>query len=293
MKRVTGREMRNLIYAITAMTLALVMGVIAYFVVDVVATTNENIEENKKLVIDKSVMALKDVGNRVSNVSSDPGFLQMLNQEWLQEILGGDIEALYRLVLTFAMGVNPLEYAGVVADGRVVDSRSSSGLELDPAELPTRPPEGGFPILESFGGREGVFVSVFYPIDLSAFGMDPFDLNMVIDRTEEMREVEEFFTNQRDDLILRMSAVAGVAVVLSLLITTLGLRYFTRRYVMDPLQKLNRMAEDIADGTFEGAVEVDKDSAYAALQGLLRSGQLILKRMYGEGADPEGTGSGG
>lgn len=290
MKRIAGREMRDLIYAVTAMTLALVLGVIAYFMVDVIMTTNENIEENKKLVVNKSVMALKDVGDAVSGVSTDPGFIQILNQEWLQEILGNDSEALYRLVLTFAMGVNPLEYAGVLAEGRLVDFRTSPGVELDPSQLPSRPAEGEFVIMENLGDRKGVFVSVFYPIDLGAFGFETFDLNMVIDRTEEMREVEGFFTTQRDDLILRMAVVAGAALLLSLLITTIGLRHFTRKYVMDPLERLNRMAEEIADGTFDGAVEVDRNSAYAALQGLLRSGQLMLARMYGEGADPEETG---
>jgi nitrate/nitrite-specific signal transduction histidine kinase len=76
-----------------------------------------------------------------------------------------------------------------------------------------------------------------------------------------------------------MSIVAGVAILLILLISTFGLRYFTNKYVMEPVNELNHMAESIADGTFEGDVVVDEDSAYAALQGVLRSGQLILRRM--------------
>jgi nitrate/nitrite-specific signal transduction histidine kinase len=120
---------------------------------------------------------------------------------------------------------------------------------------------------------------VFYPIDLGNYGFDEFYVNIIVDRTEDMREIEEYFVDQRNDLILRMSIVSGIAVLLTLLLTTIGLRYFTRKYVMDPLEELNRMAEEIADGTFEGAVEVDADSAYAALQGLLRSGQLILRKM--------------
>ncbi len=76
-----------------------------------------------------------------------------------------------------------------------------------------------------------------------------------------------------------MSIASIIAILLTLLITTFGLRYFTGKYVTEPIDELNRMAEQVADGTFEGEVEVDPGSAYAALQGLLRSGQLILRKM--------------
>lgn len=76
-----------------------------------------------------------------------------------------------------------------------------------------------------------------------------------------------------------MSIAAIIAIILTLLLTTLGLRYFTNKYVARPIEELNRAAEEIAEGTFDGELEVDKDSAYAALQGLLRSGQKVLQKM--------------
>jgi uncharacterized protein YneF (UPF0154 family) len=282
MKRISGKEMRKLIYAITAMTLALIIGVIAYFMIDIVVTTNHNIEDNKQMVVEKSVMTLQDVGDAVGSLSTKTEFLQLFNKELLQSILMGNMEGLYDLTLTLAAGFNNLEYAGVVVDGEVVDYQTAKGVEVDIGELPTESPEGNYTILDEFGGKEGVYVSFFYPIELSAYGFETFYLNMVVDRTEEMQEIEGYFTDQRNDLIVRMSIVSVIAILLSLLLTTIGLRYFTRKYVMDPLEQLNRMAEEIADGTFEGIVEVDEDSAYAALQGLLRSGQLIVERMYPE-----------
>ena len=117
-------------------------------------------------------------------------------------------------------------------------------------------------------------------MDLSIIGMDePMYLNMIVDRTQEIAGIEAYFTDQRNDMILRMSIVSIVAIIITLLLTTLGLRYFTRKYVVDPIEELNHTAEEIADGTFKGEVKVDEDSAYAALQGLLRSGQKVLSRM--------------
>lgn len=122
-------------------------------------------------------------------------------------------------------------------------------------------------------------MAISYPLDPSNYGFGEFHVNMIVDRTQEMQEVEDYFVSQRNDLILRMSIASVIAIILTLLITTFGLRYFTGKYVTDPIDRLNRMAEEIAGGTFAGEVEADEGSAYAALQGLLRSGQLILRRM--------------
>ena len=108
---------------------------------------------------------------------------------------------------------------------------------------------------------------------------------MIVDRSEELAVVTDYFEEQRNDLILRMSIVSVIAIVLSLLLTTLGLRYFTRKYVVNPIEELNRTAEEIADGTYQGEVKVDENSAYSALQGLLHSGQKVLSRMDQEMQD--------
>jgi len=279
MKRVTGREMRKLILAVTLMTLVLVLGVIAYFMIDVILTTNNNIEKNKQMVLDKTVVTIKNLGTHTGQISSNTQFLGMLNQDLLNQILQGEAEPLYELVTQLATVANELEYVGIIKDGEVVAYLTPSGLDVDPSELPTMPSEEDYVVLDSLAGKEGYFVSVFYSIDLSSIGLGEFYVNDIVDRTAEMQEIDDYFVSQRNDLVVRMSIAAGIAILLTLLVTTFGLRYFTAKYVMEPVEKLNRMAEEIADGVYEGEVEVDKDSAYAALQGLLRSGQIILHKM--------------
>jgi hypothetical protein len=278
MKRVRGKEMRRLVIAVTAMTLALVIGVTAYFMVDIILTTNDNIEENKQMTLEKTVLSLEEIGEHVTSLSTDPGFLGMLAEDFITDVMSGNVDRLYDMVATFAVAVNPLEYAAVVVDGEVVDYRNGKGVEVEPTDV-RMPSAGSYEVISDLGGCEGCFVSMAYPIDLSTYGFDEFYLNMIIDRTAEMQEIEDYFVAQRSELITRMSIVAGVAILLILLISTFGLRYFTNKYVMEPVNELNHMAESIADGTFEGDVVVDEDSAYAALQGVLRSGQLILRRM--------------
>lgn len=279
MRHKAGKEMRKLMLALSASTLVLVLAIIAYFMVDVILTTNKNIERNKELVIEQSVLALTEIGENISGMTEDPRIISIFNQELINEIISGNWEVFYDFIGEFASSFYPVEYVGVIRDGELVSFETAPGFDLQAGEVPTQPSREDYEILDKLGDKEGFFISVFYPIDLSSVGLGEFQVNMITDRTSELAEVEGYFKDQRNDLIVRLSIASIFAVLLSLLITTIGLRYFTRKYVVRPIEKLNRTAERIADGTYKGEVEVDEDSAYAALQGLLRSGQKVLRRM--------------
>ncbi|MEW6553798.1 MAG: hypothetical protein AB1384_05890 [Actinomycetota bacterium] len=281
MKRKTGKEMRALMVAVSATTLVLVVAVIAYFMIDIIATTNQNIEENKQKVIDQSVQSLTEIGENINALMTDPGTLQLFNQDIVNELITTrNWDVVYDMVSTIGLGFYPIEYIGTIRDGELVAYAAKPGEDIEPSALPTEVPEGDFETLDDLGGADGFFVSAFFPLDLDIVGIDEtIYVNMIVDRTRELAEIEAYFTDQRNDMILRMSIVSVFAIIISLLLTTFGLRYFTRKYVVNPIEELNRTAEEIADGSFTGEVEVDEDSAYAALQGLLRSGQKVLSRM--------------
>jgi len=279
MKKKSGREMRSLMLAVSLTTLLLVLAVIAYFMVDIIVTTNNNIEHNKQLVIDQSVLALTEIGENIGGMTGNTRMIAMFNQGLMDDVLSGNWETFYTLIGDLGINFYPIEYIGVIRDGEVVAYKTDRNLEVDASEMPTQKSQAAYETLDKLGDKEGFFVSVFYPIDLSIVGLDTFYVNMIVDRTDELAAVDMYFTDQRNDLILRLSIASVIAIMLTMLLTTIGLRYFTRKYVVDPIEELNRTAEKIADGTFEGEVVVDKESAYAALQGLLQSGQKVLSRM--------------
>lgn len=281
MGRKSGKEMRQLALAVSLSVLVLLLAIVAYFMVDVIVTTNGNIENNKERTIEESVRLLYDMSSRMDMTKIGPEALQLFNPQITQQIMGGDFDAMYDYALRVVMLFYPVIYAGVIADGRLMAYDAYSGLTVDPAQLPVTPPQGEYETFSRLGDREGFFVSVFVPINLSAMGLKNIYINLVVDRTKELSQIETYFKDQRNDLILRLSIAAAIAIILSLLLTTLGLRFFTRKYVVKPIEELNRTAEEIAEGTFEGEVEVDEGSAYAALQGLLRSGQKVL-RQFGD-----------
>ena len=82
--------------------------------------------------------------------------------------------------------------------------------------------------------------------------------------------------------LLRLGIVSLVSLVIFALLSTLGLRFLVGKFVMEPINELNEEAEGIIAGTFEGEVPYDRDSTFAPIQGLLRSGQKVLKNMDDE-----------
>lgn len=281
MKKQTGKEMRKLMLAVSLTTLFLVVAVIAYFMVNIIFTTNNNIEHNKEKMLEQSAHSLTEISENINSLVINPSTLGLFNQDLVEKIIKDqDWDLIYDMIADIALGFYPIEYIGVVRGGELVAYGAKSGVDIDPDDMPTKPAPGDYETLDSLGGKKGFYVSAFFPVDMGIVGIEEtFYANMILDRTQELAEIEEYFEKQRDDLILRLSIAAAVAILLTLLLTTIGLRYFTRKYVVDPIEKLNRTAEEIAEGTFEGEVVVDKDSAYAALQGLLSSGQKVIRRM--------------
>ncbi len=142
MKRLTGREMKRLVFAVTVMILALVIAVIAYFMTDVIVTTDRNIEKNKQMVLDKTVMTIRDMGTHTGSISTNAKFLGMLNQDMLDRVLQGEALPLYELVVQLAAMSNPLEYVGVIVDGEVATYLTPTGEDIDLGEIPGVPAEG-------------------------------------------------------------------------------------------------------------------------------------------------------
>lgn len=274
--------MRRLLWAISLLVLLLVLAIISYFMTDITITYNRNIVDNREKVIQESVRGLQDMNSlMVLSSGISPELMEVFNKDLLKEMMGGDLDALYRAGVVVGINMYPIDYVGFIADGKLMKYGTRKGVSVDPTELSTTPPEGDYQVLDRLGGSEGFFISVFMPVDLSILGLEEGSIyvNMIVDCSEEMKGIETYFRDQRNSLLARLFIAAAVAIIASLLVTTFGLRYFTRNYVLDPIEKINRQAREIMEGTFRGEVEVEERSAYAPLQGLLRSGQKVLARM--------------
>jgi hypothetical protein len=282
MKREVGKEMKRLILWGTVVTLSLFAVVIGYFMVDVAVTTSRNIEKNKQLAIDQSVLTLQEMARNISNMNTNATVISNLNQEVLGKIAKGQTELLLPLMTDLAIAYYPVDYVSETQNGEVLYYRTPDGAAIDTSTLPAVPASGTYTTLDRLGDQEGFFVSVYYPINIPIPGYENVVSNFVVDRTVEVKQIETYFNQQRNSQLLRLGIVALISFLLFGLLTTLGQRYMVGRFVMRPIDQLNAEAEGIITGTFDGEVKVDQESSFAPIQGLLRSGQKVLRRLDAE-----------
>jgi len=288
MKKKHGSEMSKLIWSFTIPVLLLVAIIVGFYLIEGIVRADNNAKHTKQLLVDQTVQSYKRLGENFQNVNFNPELIKAFNQDFLQAFFQGDAGPTYDLILNISVLASPAEYVGLVKDSSIYDYSVKSGVTIDPKQLLTSPPPGDYKILSSFGNVKGTLVYAFYPIDLSKVGLGPkIYMSSVFDLTKQVKEIDSYFRDQRNDTIIILVITGIVALVLFALLSTFWLRYLINKYIRKPVENLNTMAREIAAGTFEGEVVVDQGSDFAALQGLLKSGQLVL-RKHNEKMDDEG-----
>ena len=135
-------------------------------------------------------------------------------------------------------------------------------------------------VLTSFNGKDGYFISVYSPLTMP--GMQNAFFNFVIDRTEQVQALEQTYSDEKSSLILQQVAVGLVAIAIALVLSLIGVRVLTRRFITGPIEEMTRASHEIMEGTFAGEVTVDEESDFADLQRLLKSGKILADKMCEE-----------
>lgn len=279
-----GHEMRKYLIAISILVVLLVVGVILYTTLDSIKRINEETETEKERIVLSLVDYFSTSLRETSVTGSDPQLMEELfNPEFVDT---SDISSqlrLLQLVTEIQRAQFAADYMTYVSGGMILSSSVKEGLDI--TDLPTEAPDEGYEILSELGGREGTFISVYEQSDLSPIAEDEF-VNLVVDRTEEFDALEDFFAGEKSNLIKRQIVIGVVAVVIALLLTTLGVYFLTRRYITGPIEELSDASHRIMEGTFDGEVEIVEESDYADLQRLLQSGKVLMDKM---GENPDET----
>lgn len=278
MHRKLGKELRNLIIWASVFILGLFLCVVAYFMIEVAVTSSKNIDENKQLVVEESVVIMEEMADNIGNMTGNADLMLYLNIDKLtREIALGNTEPLMKTMMDLAMVFYPIEYVGLIKDGKVIAYQTIDGSTIDTSALPTGPEDRDYVTLDSFGGEEGFYISLYYPINLPIIG--EVQSNYVMDRTADVKRIENYFNEQRNDQLLRMAIVSVLAFIIFALLTTLGLRFLVGKFVMHPIDTLNDQAQGIIDGTLTEEIPYDPESSFAPIQGVLQTGQKVLMDM--------------
>ena len=281
MKHKPRGDMSKLIWNFNIPILLLVALIVVAYLAYGIVNANNNAKQTKQLLIQQSVQMYQTFGKNFQNLSRlSTELLNQFNIEIVRAAYSGNPRPMYGLTKNLMLLTNPAIYVAVIENGKIVDTASAYGTIVNPQDLPTKIPAKGYLILNDFGGKKGTFVNLFSNVDLNKLGIRAkFTVSFVIDTTDQVKEIDTYFKDQKNNTIVGLVITGIIALILFGLLTTFWLRYLIDKYIRKPVEELNTMARDLANGTYEGEVVVDENSDFAALQGLLKSGQLILRRF--------------
>ncbi len=280
MRSSSRSEMNKLLWWFTIPVLLLVTVIVGYYLIDGVVSANNNAKHTKQLMINQTFESYKKIAQNFETRNFSLDMVRMLNPTIVQSVLKGDPTQLYGVIKNLQALSSPVSYLAVVADGKIADSMSAPGVKVDAAQVPKGQSGDEYKIISSLGNMKGTLMQVTHTIDLKQFGVQKaFTVVTVYDLTKQVKAIDKYFNDQKRSDVIKLTVTAIVALVLFALLSIFWLRHLIDRYIRQPVERLNETAEEIAAGTFEGEVVVDPNSDFAALQGLLKSGQLILRKF--------------
>lgn len=279
MNKRSGHEMRKFLILVSILVVLLIIGVIAFTTWDSISRINDAAEREKESVVEQLVDYFAVSTEAAGQLQFEKVIRDSLNPEVLEAFSQGDVLPLFEFMVTILRPLYVADYASFVVGGEVQASSEKEGIETSdlPTTLPTEDDELQYEILDQFVGEEGYYISIYNPMTMP--GYEGAFLNFMLDRSEEIKAVDAAYEEERSDLITRQIIIGIIAIVLALLITTVGVYYLTRRYITGPIEAIADTSHQIMEGTYEGEVEVDEESDYADLQRLLQSGKMLLDKM--------------
>lgn len=278
MKAGGGHEMKKFLLLVSILVVALMAAVIAYTTVDAMNRINNDAEREKQSVVQQLVDYFAESAGASAVLAMDPAVTTAMSEEVMEEVERRNMQPLMQFISAVLRPLYLAEYVTIVFEGDILGESVKEGVGFDDFQvsMPGDSEDVQYEILEEFDGEPGYYISVYYPYEAPGFGQGFF--NFLLDRTEQIEAVDAVYDRERSNLITRQIIIGVVAIIVALLLTTIGVYYLARRYITGPIEKLADTSHRIMEGTFEGQVEVEEESDYVDIQRLLRSGKTILDR---------------
>lgn len=282
MKKPHGNEMRNFLIAASALVAVLIVAIVLITTFISVKTIDDEQTKAKQKDVDDVVLTAQKTAESLQEVQKDTRALQFMNPELMNSVLsGGDITEYMEGTIFILRAVGAYDYYAYVSDGKVVTFTTRRGLDPASIDVPVEIPAAGYNILDELGGVPGYYVELFAEnIGSISMGENDFGVS-VVDRTEEMAAIDEYYSNERSSLIGKQLLTGLIGLMVSLIICLVGLRLLTRYFITRPIEELQDVSRRLMEGTLgEGEeIVVDEKSDFADMQRLLKSGKLLLDKM--------------
>jgi hypothetical protein len=273
-----GKEMRRYLISVTALVVALLLVVIVYTTIDSVRRINREMDKEKTRVVEQLVDYFTTTMQALTATGQDTELMSVFREDLISPTDPAKRLVLLDFLTQMERKQFNADYLVYVSNGNVITKSVAPGLNI--TTFPSSLPDGNdknYVILDELGGREGFFISVFAVAPLVGYGEE--FMNFSVDRTDQMSALEKEYTDAKSDLITRQIIIGVIILLLGGIISALGVYYLTKRDITGPIEEINRISDQIMEGSFEGEVEVNRDSDFASLQALLSSGKKILDKL--------------
>lgn len=284
MKVSRAHEMRGFLISITALVILLIVLVVLVNTIFSIRRINQDQERAKQNVKDQLVLVYSDSVNNAPKVSMDPVILANFDPTFMQAFSSGDMQRVTDYLMHLLRPLYAAEYGVAVINGKIAGSATDEGLE-GYADFPLSIPDPSLDEVQSeeltsFNGEEGYFISIYSPLTMP--GIENGFFNFVIDRTAQIKALEKTYSDEKTSLIVQQVVIGLVAIAIALILSLIGVRVLTRRFITGPIEQMTAASHEIMEGTFKGEVVVDEESDFADLQRLLQSGKMLVDRMCEE-----------
>ncbi len=290
MKISRAHEMRGFLVSITVLVVLLIILVVLVNTIFSLRRIDQAQEREKENVKNSLLDFFADALVEVPKLQTNPDVTSGMNPDIVKAAGKGDMNPVINYLMNILRPVYVTEYAVTVNDGKVVASAVRPGLESFD-DFPLSLPDPGSDELQSqvltgFNGEQGYYISIYSPLNMP--GSKGAFFNYVVDRTEQIEKINEIYSDEKSSLIIQQVAIGLVAIAIALVLSLIGVRVLTRRFITGPIEGMTSISHQIMEGAFEGEVTVDEESDFADLQRLLQSGKMLVDRMCEE-ENPSGS----
>lgn len=271
-----GNEMRRFIISTTTVLLIFTLLIIAGFTVFTLFRIDREEKESKQNVIDQFLSFFQDTANASKDLQMNPTVQKTMTQtDMMTEASKLNFVPVAKFIAAVLRSTYNSEFYVIMDDGQPVALETKQGVTV--TDLPATMPAEGYLVLDELEGKQGTYIAVYHETNFPGMSDNQFSY-FVVDRTKEIQALSDIYADERRNMIWTVIILGGVAIIAAVLISTLILHHFTKRYITGPIEALVSTSHSIMEGTFQGDVEVVDSSDFADLQRLLQSGQTLLAR---------------
>ncbi len=235
----TNSEMRRFLTLVSVILVLLIIIVIAFSTTDGIATLNASKQKAEDQVV-KDVAGLGTLSTEqlLPGGGGASAAVQYLNLAPFMAYASGDPSGVYGFVLNFLGPIYGVMAGTVSADGQVLASSLPQGM--NPEDLPSAEgSENNFKVVDHLGSQQGHFIVWYIPWTAPVPGTNQMPvLTWVIDRTSQINQIDRNYNHDRNILVIRQISIGVGAMLLTLLIVLLGIRLLSKKYISNPMNKM-------------------------------------------------------